>query len=221
MTDYTNVPIAAAGDWIDDAYLNTYLGDNFRAVFGALTAAGQLLVSTAANRLTKVAVTGNNGYLLTEDTSEPGKMKFAAPPSTFPAGGSAYQGVRQNSGASAKEWAAMPSVIRRQGGDANDWWVPGATTYTPTNAVMQVGCARLTTAVGTAYGTWLITFPVAFSNPPLVFVGPPEQVSGSTRTEFDWQMYTPTVSSFYIGVWSEGSASQFIIDIPWMAIGVP
>lgn len=79
MTDYTNVPIAASGDWIDDAYLNTYLGDNFRAVFGPLTAVGQLLVSLTANRLSKVAVTGNAGYVLTEDPAQPEKMKFAAP----------------------------------------------------------------------------------------------------------------------------------------------
>lgn len=111
MTDYTNVPIAAAGDWIDDTYLNTYLGDNFRAVFGTLTGAGQLLASSAINRLAKVAVTGNNGYILTEDTSQATKMKFAAPPEGMTTGGTALQYLRKNAANSAKEWASIGTVV--------------------------------------------------------------------------------------------------------------
>lgn len=115
---YTNVPIAAAGDWIDDAYINTYLGDNLRAIFSSLTGAGQLLASTAISSLSKVPVTGNNGYLLTEDTTQATKMKFAAPPIGLPAGGTALQYSRKNAANNGYEWATLPADELPAGGTA-------------------------------------------------------------------------------------------------------
>lgn len=31
MTDHSDVPLMATGDWIDAAWINQYLGDNVRA----------------------------------------------------------------------------------------------------------------------------------------------------------------------------------------------
>jgi hypothetical protein len=59
----------------------------------------------------------------------------------------------------------VPQFYRRQGGDASDWSVVGTTTYTPTTVRMQAGVKSFA-----AGSTDTITFPVAFSNVPLVFI---------------------------------------------------
>lgn len=57
----------------------------------------------------------------------------------------------------------VPALTRRQGGDASNWSTNGTTTYTPTAVRKQVGVV----ATGGG-GTVTVTFPVAFSQPPVV-----------------------------------------------------
>jgi microcystin-dependent protein len=42
MTDHTDVPIVATGDWIDAAFINQYWGDNFRSIFQGFANAGSI-----------------------------------------------------------------------------------------------------------------------------------------------------------------------------------
>jgi len=62
MTDYSVLPITATGDWIDAAWINQYLRDNFRAAFvGA--AAGDMEYYTSA--VAKAAISAeDNGDIL-------------------------------------------------------------------------------------------------------------------------------------------------------------
>lgn len=58
----------------------------------------------------------------------------------------------------------VPALTRRQGGDASNWSTNGTTTYTPTNVRKQVGVIACVSSV-------VVTFPVAFSQPPVVTYG--------------------------------------------------
>lgn len=62
----------------------------------------------------------------------------------------------------------VTTAIRRQGGSPTDWSVGGTTNYTESGVFIQVGADSMSgwTAAG---NTKTITFPVAFSQPPLVF----------------------------------------------------
>ena len=218
MTTYTNVPIAAAGDWIDDAYINTYLGDNLRALWGAFTGAGQLLASTGVNSLNKVAVTGNNGYLLTEDTSLPEKMKFAAPPISLPAGGSDGQVLSKVAGVAA--WATFAqyiSSLQRQGGSASVWDTQGVSNYTPANMLVQMGVINITIS-SAAYGSLTVTFPTAFSNYPLVFT----TIDGGSSDYYNGVNARAAVlsnSTVKLSLHSNVGGVTVTLPVHWLAIG--
>lgn len=64
----------------------------------------------------------------------------------------------------------VPQFYRRQGGSATVWAMQGTTTFTPTAVRMQAGAVALGAAGLAASGSVAITYPVAFSNYPLVFV---------------------------------------------------
>jgi len=64
----------------------------------------------------------------------------------------------------------VPQFIRRQGGDASNWAYPGAGNYTPGAVRMQGGVQNVFLADGETSGSTAITFPVAFSMPPIVLV---------------------------------------------------
>jgi hypothetical protein len=106
----------------------------------------------------------------------------------------------------------IPQVYRRQGNDATNWAVPGTTNYTPGLVRIQAGNATLTFVSTTQVGI-SITFPVAFSSSPLVFVsanngaGPFYAVWGNaTSTVVGITCYSP--STFTGGV-----------NVSWFAIG--
>lgn len=57
----------------------------------------------------------------------------------------------------------VPALIRRQGGSATDWSNPGTTTQTPAMVRMQAGVYTASASASPV----TITFPVAFSQPPI------------------------------------------------------
>lgn len=66
----------------------------------------------------------------------------------------------------------VAQFIRRKGGDATNWWVPGTTVYTPGAVRIQAGVQDIPNAGPET----TITFPVAFSAPPLVFTQSPNAI---------------------------------------------
>lgn len=64
----------------------------------------------------------------------------------------------------------VPQFYRRQGGDASNWSTGGTSTQTPGAVRMQGGVMTLGSIAAGGTGTGSVTFPVAFSNAPLIIV---------------------------------------------------
>lgn len=115
----------------------------------------------------------------------------------------------------------VPQLIRRQGGDANDWSILGITTYTPTMVIIQVGVAELE-FTGTT-GTAIVTFPVAFSNVPIV-IGTIGEVTAGTQPPSPvltvLSGFTDANGVTFWAEFSDGSShSGYKYRVNWMAIG--
>jgi hypothetical protein len=95
--------------------------------------------------------------------------------------------------------------LRRQGGSSTDWSTPGTTNYTPGAVRMQAGYLSV------ASNPTAVTFPVAFSQPPLVFVF----ADGSQRKA---DTSSVTASGFNALSYDQnGSAAS--ANVRWLAIG--
>lgn len=55
MTDHRDVPLIATGDWIDAAWINSYIGDNVRAWRQGYTQQGAMAYALDANTLAELA----------------------------------------------------------------------------------------------------------------------------------------------------------------------
>ena len=96
----------------------------------------------------------------------------------------------------------VPQFYRRQGGSATDWGSAGTTDYTPTAVRMQAGSVTIP-----AGGSVVVTFPVAFSNVPLVFATPISSTASAIRAT---GTATTVTLSHGVGVG---------ISVNWLAIG--
>lgn len=63
MTDYSEVPIIYTGDWIDAAWLNQYLRDNFRAIMQGMAATGDIPYAVDANTVAALAKPSEDSLL--------------------------------------------------------------------------------------------------------------------------------------------------------------
>jgi hypothetical protein len=105
------------------------------------------------------------------------------------------------------------ALTKRQGGNATAWGTAGVTDYTPTMVRMQCGVLREVNATGS--GSVTATFPIAFSDTPIVIV---ELTAFRDRTDRRWLSYTATASEVTIYWKFAGSGSQYR-DYSWLAIG--
>jgi hypothetical protein len=110
----------------------------------------------------------------------------------------------------------VPQFYRRQGGSSTNWSTAGTTNYTPGAVRMQAGVLD----VGKTYTEGTVTFPVAFSQPPIVLV----TLSGgvdivNNRYECATSVVVaPAANSFWYAVaYSAAPSSSFIMS--WLAIG--
>lgn len=135
----------------------------------------------------------------------------------LPAGGTAYQGLRVNSGASAKEWAALFNLHRRQGGSATDWSAQGTTPYTPAHVIAQIGALTISMSGSPMTGSGTVTFPVAFSQPPLVFVTSDVMASGGVFMQYG---HTGVTAAGFT-VWCSYNANSTYGNrtVSWLALG--
>jgi hypothetical protein len=118
-------------------------------------------------------------------------------------------GIANNAVDDTKVGNRVPQFYRRQGGNASDWNSPGTSNYTPGAVRMQAG--RVDVGLG---GTQAITFPVAFSAKPLVFVTPMdanELVKGVATSI--------TASGFTLEVNYTDTGSPTNGKMGWLAIG--
>ena len=56
MTDHLDLPVVATGDWIDAAWINQYLRDNFNAIFQGMAAGGDIPYAVDANTVGALAI---------------------------------------------------------------------------------------------------------------------------------------------------------------------
>lgn len=123
MTDHSTVPTMADGDWVDGAWMNQYIRDNFAAIFQGLTAAGSLAYALDGNTIAELVKPAVDSYL---------KMSSAGAPSYVPT-----------------EDVGVPSgtVLPFAGGT-----VPDGYLLCDGSAVNRTTYARLFTAIGTTWG---------------------------------------------------------------------
>lgn len=100
MTDYNEVPLIYTGDWIDAAWLNQYLRDNFRAFKQGFAVAGDMPYALDGNTIAALAKPAGLGLLQND---------AAGVPSYF-MGGSARNVLQKNAANDAYEWGAFGYV---------------------------------------------------------------------------------------------------------------
>ena len=128
----------------------------------------------------------------------------------------------------AKLGGGAAKVQYRQGGDPDDWTVPGTTDYdlTATNINTQVGTEDVTVPGSSGSNPWkhkaqlVVTFPTGFSQPPVVLasVTTGATVSGDQYLKGGVEVVTITNTGFtcYVGINTDNDRT---VTINWVAIG--
>ena len=223
MTDHLDLPVVATGDWIDAAWINQYLRDNFNAIFQGMAAGGDIPYAVDANTVGALAI-GAAGGVLTSSGSAPqwlakpasvGLLKNDATGTpSYLTGGSKLQILRKNYGDTDIEWGSL--VLRRQGGSATVWTQPGTTAYTPTGANIQTGYVSITVSSGgTNYAD--IPYVTAFSQRPAIFLT--TEQTGSLSTTWALGHTDDTTSGFRLHLKFTSTSQTGTYTVGWMAIG--
>lgn len=113
----------------------------------------------------------------------------------------------------------VPQFYRRRGGSATDWKVPGTTTYTPGAVRMQAGSELIEMVSG--IDGFALSFPVAFSQPPLVFCTA-YVTNGITDARVMVLLTSISASAIQGNVFADGLVNSWDtadIALMWLAIG--
>lgn len=118
----------------------------------------------------------------------------------------------------------VPQFYRRQGGDASNWKSPGTTNYTPAKVRMQGGSIDITIGIGSISASVSITFPVAFSNEPIVIVGVQAIPSGGTGVEIATAAAHVITGTTGCTIWAtrtnpESISASQVVNVGWLAFG--
>ena len=106
----------------------------------------------------------------------------------------------------------VAQFYRRQGGSSSAWGSAGSTDYTPTSVRMQGGAVSFSAGASTTT-TQGVTFPVAFSNTPLVFI-----TQQNSPTQDITVSAIASSTSVTISAKNDGLAGD-TVSIAWLAIG--
>jgi hypothetical protein len=110
----------------------------------------------------------------------------------------------------------VPQFYRRQGGSATDWTVQGTTSRTPAAVREQVGVARVSFSSSSSASV-TITFPVAFSNKPIVMASMMDQI-GILSIATWWNVRGISTTQCILEV-NLPSATTTTLDFVWRASG--
>lgn len=121
-------------------------------------------------------------------------------------GQAATAGIADDAVDDTKAGNRVPQFYRRQGGSASVWATAGVTNQTPAAVRMQAG------VVAIAGSSVTITFPVAFSQPPIVLTSP--LTTGNTSLAFSVSATQATILTY-----AAGGSSISNGDVAWLAIG--
>lgn len=117
----------------------------------------------------------------------------------------------------------VPALAKRQGGSSTDWSTSGTTNYTVGNVRILTGVVDVTIPANQFSGSVTITFPTAFSQPPVVFLQ--QSLVSPQSYVTDLMAATPSsvgASSLSISLERQGStfySSAFTRRVMWVAIG--
>ncbi len=103
--------------------------------------------------------------------------------------------------------SVMQGGYQRQGGTNNDYSVGGTTGFAETGVFMQFGMGTMT-GNGTPAAGGTVSFPIAYSEVPLVFIVP-----------FGTQASLPAVNTLTAGSFTINSERNLTVGIQWFAIG--
>lgn len=154
MTGYTPVPSVAAGDWIDEIFINTYWVDNMAAGLPDLfSAKGQMAVGLGVDDMGILDV-GADEAVLHADSSQ----------------------------ALGVAWREIVLISQRQGNSATNWNTQGTINYTPANARILVGAGQISFS-GTNSASMLVTYPTAFAYSPIILLTARAAVVGGQKVD--------------------------------------
>lgn len=119
-----------------------------------------------------------------------------------------------------KVGARVIQAVARQGGDATNWGVPGATAYTPGMIRMYVGSTLVDVTGGATYADKTVTFPGTFSAIPIVLVTNAQ--AGSNAGIIIPTVMSRSTTGMTLRLWRGDMlafAQTYQIMIHWLAIG--
>jgi hypothetical protein len=109
----------------------------------------------------------------------------------------------------------VAQFYRRQGGSSSNWDTVGSSNYTPGAVRVQFGRNQLVVG-GLTTDTKNVTFPVAFSNAPVLIATPTFKHNDADIEEFYTYNISSTGFTYYV---QNTSVGAFSFDISWLAIG--
>ena len=113
---------------------------------------------------------------------------------------------------------ALP-YYHREGGSATNWMLAGTTNYTHlVNVTMQMGVATVGFNNSPTSDEVTVTFPVAFTNAPVIFLGGCASTDGISTSPVFGSFRSPTATNFVMAGHARDDTS-ITTTIPWLAIG--
>lgn len=163
--------------------------------------AGLSVIGRSANSTGNVAdiTAGTDGHILRRSGTAIGFGTITA--DALASGSVATAKIADNAIDDTKAGDRVAQFYRRKGGSDTDWSSAGTTTYTPGAVRMQGGVSSVTLGVGVSTNTVTVTFPTAFSYPPIML----NTIRWNTGMNPDTTVYTPFIDSV--------SATQVVLRV--------
>lgn len=92
MTDHTDVPVVATGDWIDAAWINQYIGDNVRAWRQGFVTGGDMPYALDANTITALNKPSVASLMTMDNTGVPAWLAKTGLPGLVHTVGNVFDG---------------------------------------------------------------------------------------------------------------------------------
>lgn len=227
---YSIVPTVSTSDSWTASQHNTYIKDNFAAVWVGTTA-GDMDYYTAATTKSRLAI-GTSYQLLRSTGSAPAWTSLATMTAntalvSSQAAGDLFYATSSTATARLapgalhtflKSNGSTPSfgsiTYRRQGGSATAWGTAGTTTYTPAIELIQKGEVALSISGGV--GSVAVTFPQAFTAVPhihltAVLIGVSKRLSAP-------YVYARSTTGFTAAIY-DIDGETYSIEVAWTASG--
>lgn len=211
---YATVPTVATSDSWTASQHNTYIKDNFSAVWVGTTA-GDMEYYTGATAKTRLALSA--GGLLYAGASAPaylplvanGILYGGASAPAYLAAGANYTFLKSNG--TAPSYGAL--TYRRQGGSSTHWNTAGTSSYTPTKELIQRGVIPVSVSVGV--GSASVTFTQAYTYNPhitgVLYYSVAKDISAPL-------VYSISTTGFSVRV-IDPVSDTFSVDFAWVASG--